>query len=175
MSMVASVMTIRQATEMDVAEVVLLERETRTAPHWAVAEYEGMLRRGAGRLRRALFVAVDGRVLMGFAVGKVVGVGRDAEAELESVVVRGEARRQGLGSALCRAAMEWSRKEGAEVITLEVRSGSSGAVRLYGGLGFVATGRRSGYYHEPVEDALVMRCGLKGARVVERDEEPGLF
>lgn len=158
--MVIGVLVIRRATEANVAEVVLLERETGTAPHWSVAEYEGMLRQGAGRLRRVLFVAVEGRTLMGFAVGKVVGEGREAEAELESVVVREMGRRQGLGSALCRTVMDWSREEGAGAITLEVRVGSAGAVKLYEGLGFVAVGRRPGYYKEPVEDAVVMRCGL---------------
>ncbi len=112
--------------------------------------------------------------LLGFAVGKALGHGLDAEAELESVVVRREARREGIGSALCRAVMEWSRAEGAGVIRLEVRVGSAGAVRLYGGLGFVAAGRRRGYYHGPEEDAVVMRCEL-GARVRVEDGEPSLF
>lgn len=174
MSVAVSMMTVRRAAAEDVAEVVLLERETGTAPHWGVGEYKGMLRRGAGRLRRALFVAVEGRALVGFAVGKIVGEGREAEAELESVVVRREGRRQGLGSALCRTVMDWSREEGAGVITLEVRLGSAGAVKLYEGLGFVVVGRRAGYYKEPVDDAVVMRCGLRGVGALQ-DEERGLF
>ena len=93
-------------------------------------------------IRRCLFVAADGRNIHGFAVGKALGHGDDTEAELESVVVRGEARREGIGSALCRAVMDWSRHEGAHAILLEVRSASAGAIRLYGGLGFVACGRR---------------------------------
>ncbi len=157
---------IRRATEKDLAEVVLLERETSTSPHWAWAEYAGMQRTGhAGGVRRALFVAVDafspaGRTIHGFAVAKALGHGDDAQAELESVVVRSEDRREGIGSALCRAVMDWSRKEGAHEITLEVRAGSTGAIRLYGGLGFVAIGRRPGYYHDPEEDAVIMHRTL---------------
>ncbi len=155
-------LVVRRATEDDVTEIVLLERETATAPHWAVADYAEMLRRSAsGGLKRALFVAAEGRNVCGFAVGKVLRAGREIEGELESVVVHAGLRRQGVGSSLCRAVMEWAREEGAGKILLEVRAGSAGAVRLYGGLGFVANGRRPGYYHNPIEDALLMRCGLR--------------
>lgn len=154
-------LALRRATEDDVTEVVLLERETATAPHWAVADYAAMLRRaGSGGLKRALFVAAEGRNVCAFAVGKVVKLGRETEGELESVVVHAALRRQGVGSSLCRAVMDWAREEGAGRILLEVRAGSAGAVQLYGGLGFVATGRRPGYYHDPAEDALLMRCSL---------------
>ncbi len=37
---------VRRARESDLAEVVLLERETSTSPHWVWAEYAGMLCRG---------------------------------------------------------------------------------------------------------------------------------
>ncbi len=171
---------IRRAVEAELAQVVLLERETATAPHWAWAEYGPLLRTDAGTgLRRCLFVAAEGRVVQGFAVGKAFGAGSDVEAELESVVVRGDMRRQGLGSALCRAVVEWARGEGAGSIGLEVRAGSAGALRLYGGLGFVATGRRPGYYHEPAEDAIVMRCALKSAggqrAIPDEERQPALF
>lgn len=175
MDVLADLTVIRRAREADLPEVMLLERETPTAPHWAMAEYLGMVGAGTGgRLRRALFVATEGQKIRGFSVGSVVGSGREAEAELESVAVRRSDRRQGLGSALCRAVMQWSRDEGAHVITLEVRVGSSGAVRLYGGLGFVSAGRRSRYYQDPQEDAAVMRCELGGTTRAATNEEPWL-
>ena len=170
---------IRRASDAELAQVLLLERASPTAPHWAWAEYAPMLQAAGGSgLRRCLYVAAEGRVVSGFAVGKAVGSGNDIEAELESVVVRPETRRQGLGSALCRAVIEWSRREGASSIALEVRAGSAGALRLYGGLGFVAIGRRPRYYSEPVEDAVVMRCALSGvlaANHVEAEAQPALF
>ena len=150
---------IRQANDADLAEVVLLERETATAPHWSAAKYADLLRPIRG-VRRCLFVASDGNGLSGFAVGSVLGAELEAEAELESVAVASHLRRQGLGSALCRAVMEWSHREGAAAITLEVRAASPWALRLYGGLGFVAIGRRPAYYRDPTEDAIVMRCAL---------------
>ena len=153
---------IRQAKKSDLAEVILLERETVTAPHWSAAGYASLLRPESG-VRRCVYIARQAYGLGGFAIGSVVGSAPDAEAELESVVVANDLRRQGLGSALCRVVMEWSHREGATAITLEVRAASPWALRLYGGLGFVAIGRRPGYYHDPADDAVVMRCALYGA------------
>ena len=155
---------IRPACERDLAEVIQMERDAATAPHWSAAEYSALLH-PATSVRRCLFVAVQGVGLGGFSVVSVVGAAPDAEAELESVVVLDRLRRQGLGSALCRAAMEWARREGASAISLEVRAASPWALRLYGGLGFVATGRRPGYYRDPTDDAIVMRCAFGGAAV----------
>jgi len=153
---------IRPARERDLAEVILMERNAPTAPHWSAADYAAVLQTG-GSVRRCLFVAVQGVGLDGFSVGSITGSGPDAEAELESVVVLDGLRRQGLGSALCRAVMEWAHGEGAAAISLEVRAASPWALRLYGGLGFVATGRRPRYYQDPTDDAIVMRCSLGGA------------
>jgi ribosomal-protein-alanine N-acetyltransferase len=71
-----------------------------------------------------------------------------------------EARRRGVGGALCGAVVAWCRDAGASLVELEVRAGSSGAVRLYEGLGFVEVGRRTRYYEGPVEDAVLMRVEL---------------
>ncbi len=81
---------------------------------------------------------------MGFAVGKVIGVGCGEFGELESVAVEAAARRGGVGRALCGAVVEWCRERGAAVVELEVRAGSGGAIALYEGLGFVVAGRRQG-------------------------------
>jgi ribosomal-protein-alanine N-acetyltransferase len=160
---------IRGAIARDLAGVIALERVVAEAPHWAEAEYVGIVRlqddgqvtqHGDG-VRRCLFVAeVDVRVV-GFAVGKVIGAGRDCLAELESVVVDAAARRGGVGRALCEAVVEWCRDQGAAAMELEVRAGSLGAIALYSGLGFEAVGRRGAYYQAPVEDALLMRLELE--------------
>jgi ribosomal-protein-alanine N-acetyltransferase len=147
---------VRPADAGDVAGVVTLERAISEAPHWGVAEY-GAIVNGDGAdssVRRCFFVAeAEGR-LLGFAVGKVIG---SSVAELESVAVDLPARRGGVGRALCLAVAGWCRGQGARALELEVRAGSGGAIALYGGLGFVVSGRRAKYYREPVEDALLMR------------------
>ena len=94
--------------------------------------------------------------LVGFAVMAVV----DASAELESVAVAVTERGAGIGMALGKAAVEWTRRSGATEVTLEVRSGSQGALALYRRLGFVEGARRPRYYADPEDDAVLMRLPL---------------
>ena len=47
-------------------------------------------------------------------------------------------------------------ERGITTIHLEVRTGNSGAIRLYERSGFTRDGIRKGYYSDPVEDALLM-------------------
>jgi ribosomal-protein-alanine N-acetyltransferase len=155
---------VRAGGVEDLAAVVALERGVAEAPHWSEVEYEGIVRVREGGVRRCLLVAeAEGRVV-GFAVGKVVGAGPEGLAELESVAVDAAARRMGVGRDLCGAVVGWSRGQGAAAAELEVRVGSSGAIALYAGLGFVEVGRRRGYYHAPEDDALLMRLELVEAK-----------
>jgi ribosomal-protein-alanine N-acetyltransferase len=153
---------VREAAALDVAGVVALERAIVEAPHWAEREYAGIVVAGevSGEVRRCFFVAEADDRLLGFAVGKVIGVRGERVAELESVAVEESARRLGVGRALAAAVADWCRERGAAALELEVRAGSAGAIALYTGLGFVVGGRRERYYREPVEDALLMRLDL---------------
>jgi ribosomal-protein-alanine N-acetyltransferase len=147
---------VREAGAGDLGGVLALERDVAEAPHWAEGVYREIVS-GSG-VRRCLFVAEAEGLLLGFAVGAVMGSGDSAE--LESVAVRGDARRRGVGRALCDAIAEWCRLQGATALELEVRAASAGAMALYEGLGFVPEGRRRGYYREPVDDAVLMRLKL---------------
>jgi [ribosomal protein S18]-alanine N-acetyltransferase len=153
-------MTVRLAGVTDIEGVIQLERGILEAPHWAEAEYAALLAPGSGLVRRCLFVAENELGLIGFAVGKVIGMGLESSAELESIAVAASARRAGVGRVLCAAVIDWCRTRGARAIELEVRAASVGAIALYSGLGFVAEGRRPGYYRGPVDDALLMRLKL---------------
>ena len=154
---------IRPATLGDLPAVLELERSVIEAPHWGENEYRAALGGVAGEgLRRCFLVADQAGELDGFAVGKAIGAGEDAQAELESVAVADGARRRGVGRALCEAVFMWCRREGASEIELEVRSANASAVALYEKLGFELVGRRKGYYRDPTDDALLMRLGLSG-------------
>ena len=153
--------TVRHAGLEDLAQVLELERGAKEAPHWNEGVYRAALGDGSGGFRRCVLLAeVEGQIV-GFAVAKVARLGEDATGELESVAVASRVRRRGVGRALCEAVVVWCRESGASEIELEVRVGSSGAIALYEGLGFVATGRRRGYYRDPVEDAFLMTMRLR--------------
>jgi ribosomal-protein-alanine N-acetyltransferase len=140
-----------------------MERGIAEAPHWPETEYAAIVEsvnETSGTIRRCLLVAEQEGCLVGFAVGKVIITGTTGMAELESIAVDVKARRVGVGRALCESVVNWCLKQGAQSLELEVRAGGNPAIALYRGLGFLVTGRRSGYYRDPVEDALLMRLSL---------------
>jgi ribosomal-protein-alanine N-acetyltransferase len=154
---------IRFASAEDLAGLIALERSTAEAPHWAEAEYAAIAADSSdGTVRRCVFVAEADDRLLGFAVGKVILSAGHGVGEIESVAVDATARRFGVGRALCAAVVTWCSDQGAVEMELEVRAGSSGAITLYEGLGFVAVGRRGRYYRNPEEDAVLMQLRLGG-------------
>ena len=148
---------VRPAAAEDVRKIITIERECAGTPHWSDGVWAGVFAGGVG-LARAVWVAEVGGTVVGFLVASCVA----AVGEIESVAVRHEVRRHGVGRALCVEAMAWARGLGAERMELEVRASSAGARGMYGALGFVEQGRRGGYYREPMEDAVQMVVSLGG-------------
>lgn len=94
----------------------------------------------------------------GFLLGQVVA----GEAELLTIAVAPEARRQGTGRALVEAFMTEARSRGAETAFLEVAETNLAARSVYAAAGFAQTGRRKGYYRGAgqVVDAILMGRSL---------------
>lgn len=67
-------------------------------------------------------------------------------AEILTVAVAPELRRQGLGRLLLRQAMHKALESGAERLLLEVQDGNLPAIRLYERLGMTRFDRRRNYY-----------------------------
>jgi len=86
------------------------------------------------------------------------------EAEILTLAVAPEGRRQGQARALMQAAIVQALARQAETLFLEVAADNAAALGLYEGLGFEMAGRRKGYYDRgaasPRIDALVMRLCL---------------
>ena len=105
--------------------------------------------------------------VVGFAVASLL----PPEAELETIAVASTAQRHGLARRLF---VELAAKLVAAQITevfLEVRASNQPALGLYRGLGFAETGRRARYYHDPVEDAVLMRLRLEASNPTFPDKE----
>ncbi|MBY0338017.1 MAG: GNAT family N-acetyltransferase [Acetobacteraceae bacterium] len=81
------------------------------------------------------------------------------EAEILTLAVVPEARRQGVATALVEAACAAALLAGARVMFLEVAEDNGAARALYAALGFAVAGRRRGYYG-PGRDALLLRAAL---------------
>jgi ribosomal-protein-alanine N-acetyltransferase len=98
-------------------------------------------------------------IVVGYVVAWVVA----DEAEIANLAVTQERRRSGIGRRLLEAAASEAEVAGARMVYLEVRESNAAARALYGSGGFTLVGRRSRYYRNPSEDALVLRLDLHGA------------
>lgn len=96
--------------------------------------------------------------------GKVVGyVGSQSvldSADMMNIAVAPEYRRLGIGNALIEALVTYLRNKSIRFLLLEVRVSNTSAIELYRKLGFQQVGTRPRYYHNPREDALILRKEL---------------
>jgi ribosomal-protein-alanine N-acetyltransferase len=110
------------------------------------------------------FVSSGGEVLLATRNGLVVGflAARRAADEIEilNLAVLPEFRRKRFGRQLVEAALRKAAEAGARVAHLEVRCSNQAAIAFYEGCGFRPTGRRRGYYSNPLENALLMELAL---------------
>ena len=91
----------------------------------------------------------------GFVLGRAVA----GEAEVLTIAVAPDARRQGIGARLLAGFLDQARTRGADRAFLEVAADNVAAIALYAQAGFTAAGWRRGYYCTPAGhrvDALVM-------------------
>jgi ribosomal-protein-alanine N-acetyltransferase len=100
-------------------------------------------------------LGLEGR---GFILARAVA----GEAEILTLAVVPEARRQGVAGALLRAAMMEAQYREAEVMFLEVSATNTAARGLYGQAGFAQVGLRRHYYADG-SDALVLSRRLSAA------------
>lgn len=85
------------------------------------------------------------------------------EAEILTLAVRPEARRQGVGARLVHEGAKAASARGAARLFLEVADDNAAALALYAGSGFVEAGRRPGYYARldgGRQDALILALNL---------------
>ena len=79
------------------------------------------------------------------------------ESDMMNVAVDPAWRRRGVAEALINELINGLRIRKNHCLTLEVRVSNDAAVRLYNKLGFIKVGLRKNYYHNPKEDALILR------------------
>ncbi len=108
-----------------------------------------------------VFALQAGSPPLGFILARAVA----GEAEVLTLAVHPDARRQGAGLALVQAAAEVALATGAETLWLEVAEDNAAALALYAAAGFEEAGRRRGYYPraDGRADALTLRCRLNSA------------
>lgn len=78
------------------------------------------------------------------------------EMHILKIAVAPEWRCRGIASVLMKKSMELADTKGCNAAYLEMRPANTAAVTLYRKLGFCVVGKRTNYYSETGEDALVM-------------------
>lgn len=101
-------------------------------------------------------VAMEEGVLVGY-IGSQSVLG---ESDMMNVAVHPDHRRKGIAEALVNALSRDLKAQNNVCLTLEVRDSNAPAIALYEKLGFVQVGLRKNYYHNPKEDARILRKTL---------------
>jgi ribosomal-protein-alanine N-acetyltransferase len=151
---------IVRMTEHDLLEVVEIEEQSGLS-RWGWAAYYAELQGG----NRELMLVAKPRHLLELHRPHIAGyiVARETAGELHinNVAVREQFRRRGYGALLLGRVLDEARKKRATTAFLEVRNGNSAAQALYEKCGFRAIAKRSNYYSDPPEDAVVMSLDLR--------------
>ncbi len=144
-------MIIRQMQIGDVSAIAELEKICFSDP-WSENSIASELN---NRLSYWLVAEEDG-VVVGYIGSQTV---LDA-ADIMNLAVSPNHRQQGIGQALIQKLVSHLQQSGVIALLLEVRVTNTPAIALYEKMGFVQVGRRPKYYHNPREDALILRKEL---------------
>jgi ribosomal-protein-alanine acetyltransferase len=144
---------VRRMTQADLDQVIEIAESLKEAPRWSRSAYLAALDPEAMPPRIALVAESDSGMVAGFAVACLM----PPQAELEIIAVAPTAQRRGLARRLFASLSAELRTAQVTEVFLEVRASNHAALGLYRLLAFEETGRRPRYYHDPVEDALLMR------------------
>lgn len=99
------------------------------------------------------FVALTGERVVGYIGSQAV----IDEADIMNVAVDPAYRRMGIAQGLIDKLIGELKQKGVCCLFLEVRVSNENAINLYAKNGFLQVGRRPNYYHNPKEDALILR------------------
>lgn len=157
MSDSSAALRIRRMNHGDLGSVMEIARSQKDAPHWPLGTYEAVILPESSPLRIAL-VALD--PLSGKAVGFAIASALPPQSELEMIAVAAGGERRGVGRRLFAAMAQDLKSAQVTEVMLEVRESNHAALAFYAALGFEESGRRTRYYVDPVEDALLLRLKL---------------
>jgi ribosomal-protein-alanine N-acetyltransferase len=154
---------IAQMTEHDLLEIVEIE-EASGLSRWGWDAYHAELAQGRSSIMLVARISNEedsstGQIVIGFIAARIVA----DELHINNVAVRHRYRRLGIAKKLLETVLYEAERLGARMAYLEVRAGNVPAQALYAGCGFKVTGRRPGYYTQPLEDALVMSLAIRSS------------
>ncbi|MEY3973604.1 MAG: hypothetical protein RJA71_916 [Actinomycetota bacterium] len=147
--------TYRQPIALDIPVLASYEKELFPYSPWSTAQFKEEF---AGiPTTRFMSVAETDNQIVGYCGVFLPAPG--VEADVLTVAVLPDFRRQGIAREFMRQIGEWAKDRGASALMLEVEKSNSAAIELYRSLGYMQISVRMDYYG-PGQDAFVMRKEL---------------
>ena len=144
----------REMIALDIPVLVGMEKLIFPESPWSAAQFREELA-GVPKTRRYI-VANDGATIVGYA-----GIALAGEvADIHTLTVIPEFRRQGIATSMLRDLEAWAESKGVEAVMLEMREGNNEAQPLYEKAGYHAISRRDNYYAKGIH-AVIMRKELR--------------
>jgi ribosomal-protein-alanine N-acetyltransferase len=144
--------TYRQPIALDIPVLVSYEKLLFPYSPWNSAQFKEEF---AGiPSTRFMSVAESNNTIIGYCGVFLPAPG--VEADVLTVAVLPEYRRQGIAKEFMLQIEEWSKDRGASAMMLEVEHTNESAIELYKSLGYMKISVRMDYYG-PGKDAFVMR------------------
>jgi ribosomal-protein-alanine N-acetyltransferase len=144
--------TYRQPIALDIPVLASYEKELFPYSPWSTAQFKEEF---AGiPTTRFMLVAETNNQIIGYCGVFLPAPG--VEADVLTVAVLPDFRRQGIAREFMRQIEEWAKDRGASALMLEVEKSNSAAIELYRSLGYMQISVRMDYYG-PGQDAFVMR------------------
>jgi ribosomal-protein-alanine N-acetyltransferase len=144
--------TYRQPIALDIPVLASYEKLLFPYSPWNTAQFKEEF---AGiPTTRFMSVAEADNTIIGYCGVFLPAPG--VEADILTVAVLPEYRRQGIAREFMRQIEEWARERGASAMMLEVEHTNESAIELYKSLGYMKISVRMDYYG-PGKDAFVMR------------------
>ena len=141
---------IRKMKATDVCDVHEIETACYTSA-WPVQAFEEAITHNEALV---LYVLVSNEI-----AGFFVGVGVEDEYSVLNIAVKPACQKRGYATFILTTVIQNHFKK-YENYFLEVRKSNKEAISLYYKLGFKYLYQRNNYYHDPVEDALVLKYSL---------------
>lgn len=134
-------------TGAHLSRVLTLERETFPDP-WPESAFTNHIDLSGWS---ALVVVKDDQII-GYACYRT----SDGQAHLTNLATAASFRRKSVAKRLLDSILRLVRREGCDIIRLEVRPSNEAAIAFYEKQKFALLSRTADYYTSPVEDAVVM-------------------
>lgn len=142
---------IRNVLEEDVKSVYNIADEA-FSDNWTYDSFMSFV-----KMPQAIFkVAIADDNIVGYAIATFAA----DQANLDDIAVLSSYRRSGVAQSLLDSVICSLRERDVDEIFLEVRESNAGALAFYEKNSFDVIGRRSDFYRDPTEDALIMSARI---------------